>query len=169
MRFWRSAKKSASPEHEAVRNESSGHGQRTALAAFQRDFLGEHDVSNRQLAERPETQAAPWAAFVVELADVRHDARINPVLLSGLAADDFEISAFCELRPLDRRQPLPQKPQGSTFRIFLRAVSDEESPYGSPARAFARPGPLVVRHGFDRLAADEPREEYGFFRVGIER
>jgi hypothetical protein len=46
-RFRRSAKKSASPEHEAVRNESSGHGERAALAAFQRDS------SPRNLARFP--------------------------------------------------------------------------------------------------------------------
>jgi hypothetical protein len=107
-----SAKKPAWPEHENVRNEPSGHREGAALGAFQCDLLGEHDVSYRQLAHCPETQAEPRAAFFVDLADVRHGARIDPVLLAGLATDDFEISPFRELRPLRRRQPLPQKPQG---------------------------------------------------------
>ena len=138
-RFRDSAKKTSSPRHESVRLESSGHREGAALAAFQRDLLGEHDVSDRKLAERPEAEAEPWPAFFVDLADVRHGARIDPVLFAGLATDDFEISIFCELRPLDRRQPLPQKPQGPAFRSSLGAVSDEESPYRSLARAFARP------------------------------
>ena len=70
-------------------------------------------------------------AFFVDLADVRHGARIDPVLLAGVATDDFEISLFRELRPLRRRQPLPQKPQGPAFRSALGAKSDEKSPYGS--------------------------------------
>src|SRR5262245_19482386 len=39
---WLSAKRPASPERETVRNESPGHRERTALAAFQRYLLGEH-------------------------------------------------------------------------------------------------------------------------------
>jgi hypothetical protein len=149
-----SAEKPAWQEHENVRNESSGHGEGAALAAFQCDLLGEHHVSDRQFAHRPETQAEPRAAFFVDLADVRHGARIDPVLLARVAADDFEISLFRELRPLHRRQPLPQKPQGSAFRSSLGAESDEKSPYGSHTRAFAWQKGRKARHGADRLAAD---------------
>ena len=45
--FCGSAKRPASPERETVRNESPGHRERTALGAFQRYLLGEHDVSDR--------------------------------------------------------------------------------------------------------------------------
>ena len=40
----------------AIRNESSGHSERVALGAFQRDLLEQHDVSDRQLARRQKTQ-----------------------------------------------------------------------------------------------------------------
>src|SRR5882724_625345 len=152
-----SAKKPSWPEHENVRNESSGHREGAALAAFQCDLLGEHDVSDRQLAYRPETQAEPRAAFFVDLADVRHRARIDPVLLAGLATDDFEISSFRELRPLRRRQPIPQEPQGPALRSSLGAVSDEQSLYGAFARAFVRPRRREAQHG----ATDYPPTSLG--------
>ncbi len=49
------AKKPISSEHEAGRSEPSGHLERAAFATFQRNLLGEHDVSDRQLAQRQET------------------------------------------------------------------------------------------------------------------
>ena len=67
-----SAKKSASPKRETVRNESHA-----ALAVFERDLLRKHDVSDRQLAHRHETQAEYRAAFFVNLADVHPSARIG--------------------------------------------------------------------------------------------
>ena len=80
-------------------------GQSGGLVGFKRNLLGEHDVSDRQLAHGPEAQAEPRTTFFVDFADVRHGARIDPVLIAGLATDDFEISLFRELGPLDRRQP----------------------------------------------------------------
>jgi hypothetical protein len=58
----------------AVSPKASGHRENATLAVFERDLLGEHHVSNRRLAYRPETQPKPWAASYVDLADVRHDA-----------------------------------------------------------------------------------------------
>ena len=46
------------------------------------------------------------AAFI-ELADIRHSARMDPVPLAGVAADDLETALFGELLALARRQPLP--------------------------------------------------------------
>src|SRR5260370_33118761 len=63
-----SAKRPALPERETVRNEVSGDGERSALGSFQRDLLGQHDVSARQLAQRQETQPTLRAAFSVDLA-----------------------------------------------------------------------------------------------------
>ena len=102
-----SAEKPASPEHENGGNKSFCHRESAALAVFQCDLLGEHHVSARQLAHRPEAQTDRRAAFSIDLADVRHDAWINPVLLARVATDDVEISLFCELRPLHWRQPFP--------------------------------------------------------------
>src|ERR1700730_5583211 len=84
-----SAKRPALPERETVRNEVSGDGERSALGSFQRDLLGQHDVSARQLAQRQETQPKLRAAFSVDLADIRHCARIDPILPAGLATDDL--------------------------------------------------------------------------------
>ena len=50
----RSAKKPTAPER-AIRSESSGHSERAALGAFQCDLLGQHDVSDRQIAHRQKT------------------------------------------------------------------------------------------------------------------
>ena len=138
-RFNASTKKPASPKPETVRNKSSGDSEGTALAAFQRDLLGQHHVSDRQISYGPETQAKPRAAAFVDLADVRHGARIDPVLPAGLATDDFEISSLSELRPLHRRQPPPQKLQGPAFRSALGTEPDEKGPHGSDTRAFAWP------------------------------
>jgi hypothetical protein len=57
------------------------------LGAFQRDLLRQHDVSNRQIAHRQKTQSERRTAVVIDLADVRRGARIDPVPLAGVAAD----------------------------------------------------------------------------------
>jgi len=119
-----SAKKPAFPEHESVRLNLLATTEGAALAALQRDLLGEHDVSDRQLAHRLEARANPWAAFFVDFADVRQGARIDPASLAGVAADDLEIAAFRQPCSLRRRQPLSQKPQRPAFRSFFGAVSN---------------------------------------------
>ena len=98
--------------------------------------------SPKGLETRPELRAASLA----KLADIRRGASIDPVLSAGFAADHFEIPALRQLRPLRWRQPFPQEPQRSTFRRCLGAVSDEESPDRSPARAFAGSRPSVAPH-----------------------
>jgi hypothetical protein len=50
-----SAKKTASPERESIRHECFGDREHAALEVFQRDLLGEHDVSDRQFAQWEET------------------------------------------------------------------------------------------------------------------
>jgi hypothetical protein len=135
--LYRSAKRPASSEHESVQLEPSGHREGAALAALKRDLLGEHDVSGRQLAQSREAQAEPRAATFIELADVRHGSRIDPVLLAGLATDNFEIAVLGELLPLDWRQPLPQsrsdRPSGvlsapCLAKRALTALTRERSP-----------------------------------------
>ena len=42
-------------------------------------------LTTLQFAHDPETQANPRAAFFVDFADVRHGARIDPVLVAGVA------------------------------------------------------------------------------------
>ena len=99
----RSVKKPRSPER-AIRNESSGHCECAALAAFQRDLLGQHDVPDRQIAHRQKTQPKRRTAVFIDLADVRRSARTDPVLLASVAAADVEIALFREL--CVRRCPL---------------------------------------------------------------
>jgi hypothetical protein len=65
-----SAKKPTSPEC-AIRNESSGHCERAALGAFQCDLLGQHDITDRQLAHRQKTQPEGQVLVFIDLADVR--------------------------------------------------------------------------------------------------
>jgi hypothetical protein len=132
-----SAEKPSSSER-AIRDETSGHCERVVLGAFQRDLLGQHDVADRQLAHRQKTQPERRTAALIELADIRRGACMDPVPLAGVAADDLETALFGELRPLDRRQPLPQQPQGSALRSSLHAVPDEEGPCSPPARALTR-------------------------------
>ena len=134
-----SAKEPGWPKHESIRFESSGHRERAALVRLQGNLLGQHDIPDGQVAPRHKTEPELRTASSVDLADVRRRAREDPVPSAGVAAGDLEISAFRQPRPLLRRQPLPQKPQRSALRSPFGAVSDEESPYGSPARGFARP------------------------------
>lgn len=99
----RSTKEPASPEHETGRCEPPGHLERAVLAAFQRDLLGKHNISDRQIATRHETQAARRIALFVDLADVRRPTRVDPILPASLATDDLEIALSRELRTLGRR------------------------------------------------------------------
>ena len=151
-----SAKKPMASER-AIRDEALGHCERAALGAFQRDLLGQHDVSDRQLAHRQKTQPECRAAAFIELADVRRGACIDPVPLAGVAADDLEIAFFGELRPLAWRQPLPQQPEGSAFRSSLHAVPGEEGPCGPPARALTWARRPKAQHD----AADQPPTSLG--------
>jgi hypothetical protein len=96
------AKKPTSPERD-IRNESSSHCERAALGAFQCDLLGQHDITDRQLAHPQKTQPERQVAVFIDLADVRRSAGIDPVPLAGIAADNLEIALFRELRPLNRR------------------------------------------------------------------
>lgn len=133
-----STKEPTSPEYETGRCEPSGHLERAVLAAFQRDLLGKHNISDRQITTRHETQAARRAPLFVDFADVRRRARVDPILPASLATDDLEIAFSRELRTLDRREPLPQELQRAALRSSLGAVSDEESLNGSRAPAFTR-------------------------------
>lgn len=108
------------------------------------------------------------AAPFVDLADVSHGARVDPVLLAGVTADGLEIPLCRELAPLRRRQPLPQEPQRAALRSFFGAVSYEESPDGFFARALPRAKRPESQHGVDRSPAGQPGEEDGFFRVRVE-
>jgi hypothetical protein len=105
-----SSAKEPTASERAIRDESPGHCERAGLGVFQRDLLGQHDVPDRQLAHRHKTQSERRMAALIELADIRHSARMDPVPLAGVAADDLETALFGELLPLARRQPLPQQP-----------------------------------------------------------
>ncbi|WP_333939037.1 MFS transporter [Bradyrhizobium sp. CCBAU 11386] len=98
-----STKGPTSPEHETSRCEPSGHLERVVLAAFQRDLLGKHNISDRQIATRHETQAAHRAPLFVDLADVRRRARVDPILPASIAAGDLEVTLFRERCTLGRR------------------------------------------------------------------
>ena len=87
----------------AIWGESSSRSESVALGAFQRDLLGQHDVPDRQIAHRQKTQPKRRTAVFIDLADVRRSARIDPVPLAGVAADDLETALFGELGPLARR------------------------------------------------------------------
>lgn len=54
-RFHSLAKGAAAAEEKIAGGELSGHCERAALARFERDLLGEHEVSGRQIARRQET------------------------------------------------------------------------------------------------------------------
>jgi hypothetical protein len=97
-----SAERSGLSEMETVRSEPSGHGAHLALACFQRDLLGEHDVSDRQSADRHETQPLLQATSFVDLAHVHRGPGVDPVPLSAVASDDFEVALPGELLPLRR-------------------------------------------------------------------
>lgn len=99
----RSTKEPASPEHETARCEPPGHLERAVLAAFQRDLLGKHNISDRQITTRHETQAARRMALFVDLADVRRPARVDPILPGRVTTDDLEIAPSRELCTLGRR------------------------------------------------------------------
>lgn len=99
----RSTKEPASPEHETGRCEPPGHLERAVLAAFQRDLLGKHNISDRQITTRHETQAARRVPLFVDLADVRRRALVDPILPASVATDDLEIALSRELRTLGRR------------------------------------------------------------------
>ena len=60
-----------------------------SYGGFQRDLLGQHDVSDRQIAHRQKTQPKRRTAVSIDLADVRRGARIDPVPLAGVAADEI--------------------------------------------------------------------------------
>jgi hypothetical protein len=80
------------PEIRTVRYESLANSARLAFACFQSDFLGEHNVANRQRADRHETQTLPPAASVVDLAYVHRGPGMDSVSPSGLAADNLKVS-----------------------------------------------------------------------------
>jgi hypothetical protein len=88
------------PEMEAVRSEPPGHSARLALACFQRDLLGEHHVSDRQSADRHETQPLQRATSFVHFAHVDRGAGVDPVPLSAVASDDLEVAPLGELLPV---------------------------------------------------------------------
>jgi hypothetical protein len=92
-----STKEPASGKHKTGRCEPSGYLQRALLAAFQRDLLGKHNVSDRQITTRHETQAAHRAALFIHLADIRRCSRVDPVLPTSVATDDLKIALSREL------------------------------------------------------------------------
>jgi hypothetical protein len=93
---------------ETVRREPPGHSAYVDFTCFQRDLLGEHDVSDRQTADRHETQTMLQAASFVDLAYVDRSPGVDPVMLSAIASDNLEIAFPGELLSLRRRQPFPQ-------------------------------------------------------------
>ena len=90
------------PKVGAPRSELFGNGERVPFAAFEREFLGQHDISNWQFAHGPKAKAAVHTAAAVECVYVHRSARINPVAGSGLPADHIEVSAARKLRSLGR-------------------------------------------------------------------
>ena len=93
---------------ETVRREPPGHGAHLAFACFQRDLLGEHYISDRQSADRHETQPLLQTTFFVDLAHVHRGAGVDPVPPSAVASDDLEVALLPELLSLARRQPFSQ-------------------------------------------------------------
>jgi len=93
---------------ETVRSEPPGHGAHLAFACFQRDLLGEHNISDRQGADRHETQPLLQATSFVDLAHVHRGPGVDPVPPSAVASDDLKVAPSAELLPLARRQPFSQ-------------------------------------------------------------
>jgi hypothetical protein len=79
-----------------------GNGERVPFAAFEREFLCQHDISNWQFAHGHKAKPAVRTAAAVECIYVHRSARINPVASSGLPAHHIEASAASELRSLGR-------------------------------------------------------------------
>jgi hypothetical protein len=121
----RLSKRAGPAEQETAGSELSGYCERAALARFERDLLGQHDVSNRKAANGQETQADPWTAVFADLADIRSRSRIDSVAVARVAADYLEITLLRELPPLDRREVMPQQ-QRASFRSPLGTVSNEQ-------------------------------------------
>ena len=126
------------PEMETIRSEPPGHGPHLALACFQRDLLREHNVSDRQGADRHETQPLLRATSLVDLAHVHRGTDVDPVPLSAVASDNLEVALPGELLPLRRRQPLSQQPQRPALRRALSAVPNEKGPRRSYAGSATR-------------------------------
>ncbi|MCK1433404.1 hypothetical protein IVB50_40750 [Bradyrhizobium sp. 87] len=105
----RLAKRAGPAEQETAGSELSGYCERAALARFERDLLGQHDVCNRKVANGQETQADPWTAVFADLADIGSRSRIDSVAVARVAADHIEIARLRELPPLDGREVLPQQ------------------------------------------------------------
>lgn len=93
---------------ETVRSEPPSHSAHLAFACLQRDLLGAHHISDRQSADRPETQPLLQATPFVDLAHVHRGPGVDPVPLSAVASDDFKVAPSAELLPLARRQPFFQ-------------------------------------------------------------
>jgi hypothetical protein len=146
MQFAPSAERSGLPEMERVGSEFPGHGVHVALACFKRNLLGEHDVSDRQSADRQETQSFLQAASFVDLAHVHRGPGMNPVPPSAVASDNIEIALPAEHLALRWRKPLPQQPQRPTLRRALGAVPDEEGSRRPHAGAAARRPPSKAEH-----------------------
>src|SRR5437867_4492344 len=108
MRSAASAERSGLSEMEIVRSEPAGHGPRLVLACLQRDLLGEHDISNRQRADRHETQPLLQKTSFVDLAHVHRGPGVDPVPLSAVASDDLKVAPSAELLQLPPRKPFSQ-------------------------------------------------------------
>src|SRR5258705_217216 len=117
-----SAERSGLPEMETIRSEPPGHGAHLAFACFQRDLLREHNVSDRQSADRHETQSLLQATPLVDLAHVHRGPDVDPVPLSAVASDNLEVALPGELLPLRRRQPLSQQPQRPALPLAITAL-----------------------------------------------
>src|SRR5258708_8035622 len=101
-----SAERSGLPEMETIRSEPPGHGAHLAFACFQRDLLREHNVSDRQSADRHETPPLLHATPFVDLAHVHRCPNMDPLPLSAVASDNLEVTLPCALLPLRPPQPL---------------------------------------------------------------
>jgi hypothetical protein len=142
-----SAERSGLPEMETIRSEPPGHGAHYAFACFQRDLLREHNVSDRQSADRHETQPLLQATTFVDLAHVHRGPDVDPVPLSAVASDNLEVALPGELLPLRRRQPLSQQPQRPALRRALSAVPNEKGSRRSHAGAATQRRRSKAEHG----------------------
>ena len=76
------------------------HRQHGEFVRFQSNLLGEHDVARDQTTKGHKTPANFGATSGVDLTHVRHDAIVDTVTLSAVAADNIEISFGVKLGAL---------------------------------------------------------------------
>jgi len=112
---------------EIGRSEPPGHGAHLGLGCFESDLLGEHDVSDRQGADRHEAQPILQATSFIDFAHVHGGPCVDAVPLSAVATDDFEIALPGELLSLRRRQPFPQQSKRPASDLHNIPASDRRA------------------------------------------